>query len=522
MTSTTIKKISVNDLIPYINNSRTHSDEQVLQIASSIKEFGFLNPIIVDGSNGIIAGHGRVMAAKKLGLDEVPCIDASHLSEAQKKAYIIADNKLALNAGWDDEILRIELNILDELDFDLSLTGFSDEELQALTEIEEIAPEYEEDADGEVIEPPPEPKTKEGDVWILGKHRLMCGDSTSIDAVDKLMTGGKADLVFTDPPYGMKKEKDGVLNDNLNYDDLLEFNREWISVSFSLLKDNASWYCWGIDEPLMDIYSEILKPMKKENLITFRNLLTWDKGHGQGQLSEDFRMYAPADEKCLFVMKGVQGFNTNSDNYFDGFEPIRKYLEDSRLEMGWDVATMKNVVGHSDKSRDHWTSKSQWTMPSKEVYNKMKAEADRLREETSNSAFLKTYDVIKKEYDVIKKEFYDSRAYFNNTHENMNNVWKFERTSTEERKGTGGHATPKPISLCSRAIVTSSRENEVVLDLFGGSGSTLIACEKTNRKAYLMELDPKYCDVIINRWQTLTGKEAVLESTGGTYNDTAA
>ena len=169
MTSTTIKKISVNDLIPYINNSRTHSDEQVLQIAASIKEFGFLNPVIVDGANGIIAGHGRVMAAKKLGLDEVPCIDASHLSEAQKKAYIIADNKLALNAGWDDEILRIELNILDELDFDLSLTGFSDEELQAL-EPEEIAPEYEDDADGEVIEPPPEPKTKEGDVWLLGAY----------------------------------------------------------------------------------------------------------------------------------------------------------------------------------------------------------------------------------------------------------------------------------------------------------------------------------------------------------------
>ena len=169
MTSTTIKKISVNDLIPYINNSRTHSDEQVLQIAASIKEFGFLNPIIIDGSNGIIAGHGRVMAAKKLGLNEVPCIDASHLSEAQKKAYIIADNKLALNAGWDDEILRIELNILDELDFDLTLTGFSDEELQAF-EPEEIAPEYEEDADGEIIEPPPEPKTKEGDVWLLGAY----------------------------------------------------------------------------------------------------------------------------------------------------------------------------------------------------------------------------------------------------------------------------------------------------------------------------------------------------------------
>lgn len=275
MTSTTIKKISVNDLIPYINNSRTHSDEQVLQIAASIKEFGFLNPIIVDGSNGIIAGHGRVMAAKKLGLDEVPCIDASHLSEAQKKAYIIADNKLALNAGWDDEILRIELNILDELDFDLSLTGFSDEELQAICQVEEIAPEYEDDADGEIIEPPPEPKTKEGDVWLLGAE--LCGKR--------------------------------------------------IGSVWKVAKDGASTYV---------------------------------------------------------------------------------------------------------------------------------------------------------------------------------------------------HPTQKPVELSMEAIDKTTKNGATVLDLFGGSGSTLIGCEKTNRRAYLMELDPKYCDVIINRWQTLTGKEATLESTGETYNDSTA
>ena len=163
------KFVDVSELIPYANNSRTHSDEQVLQIAASIKEFGFLNPIIIDGANGIIAGHGRVMAAKKLGIDELPCIDASHLTEAQKKAYIIADNKLALNAGWDDSILRVEFEALKELDFDLTLTGFSLDELSDF-EIEELAPEYEEDADGEVIEPPPEPKTKEGDVWILGAY----------------------------------------------------------------------------------------------------------------------------------------------------------------------------------------------------------------------------------------------------------------------------------------------------------------------------------------------------------------
>jgi hypothetical protein len=148
-------------------------------------------------------------------------------------------------------------------------------------------------------------------------------------------------------------------------------------LSFEHLKDVGSWYCWGIDEPLMDIYSNILKPMAKENKITFRNIITWDKGSGQGENSEDYRMYAIADEKCLFVMAGVQGFNTNADHYFEGWESIRDYLLNSRLAMGWDVPTMKRIVGHSDLNRDHWTSKSQFNMPTREVYDKMKAEAER-------------------------------------------------------------------------------------------------------------------------------------------------
>jgi len=329
----------------------------------------------------------------------------------------------------------------------------------------------------------------------------------------------KADLVFTDPPYGMKKEIDGVLNDNLNFDDLLEFNKKWIPLTFDFLSDVGSWYCWGIDEPLMDIYSNILKPMQKENKITFRNLITWDKGNGQGQLSEEFRMYAIADEKCLFVMKGVQGFNNNADNYFEGWEPIRDYLLNSRLAMGWDVPTMKRIVGHSVLSRDHWTSKSQFNMPTREVYDKLKAEAEKQRQEKgiANDAFKREYDDIKREYDDIKREYddikreyYKTRAYFNNTHENMNNVWHFQRTGNAERELTGNHATPKPLALCARAIVTSSREGDTVLDVFGGSGSTLIACEQLNRKARVMELDEKYCDVIIKRWEQLTGKKAIL------------
>ena len=488
------------DLLPYARNARTHNDSQVAQLAASIKEFGFNNPVAVDVDGMILCGHGRVMAAKKLGLEEVPTVCLSHLSPTQVKAYILADNKLALNAGWDADLLKIELEDLKESDFDLNLTGFTDDELNSIL-IDDPTEAKEDNFDGE---PPEVAKSQRGDIWILGEHRLMCGDSTSENDVKCLMQGDIADLVFADPPYGMKKEAEGVLNDNLNYDDLLEFNKRWIPLSFKFLKDNGSWYCWGIDEPLMDIYSNILKPMIKAQKLTFRNLITWDKGHGRGQMSEEFRCYAPADEKCLFLMCGVQGFNNNADNYFEKWEPIRLYLKEQRDLMGWSNADMKVMLGHSPKSGCHWFDKSQWSFPTKEEYQTWQKQAE-------EKAF-------KREYDELKREYYKTRAYFDNVHDNMNSVWHFERTSAEERKDTGNHATPKPLALCARAIKTSSRENEIVLDLFGGSGSTLIACEQLGRKARMMELDEHYCDVIIQRWQKLTNKEAVRID-GVKYND---
>ena len=470
------------------------------QLAASIKEFGFNNPVAIDADGMILCGHGRVMAAQKLHMAEVPTVCLSHLSDTQVKAYILADNKLALNAGWDNDMLKVELEELKDSDFDLNLTGFSDDELKDIL-VEDPTEAQEDNFDGE---PPEVAKSQLGDIFTMGEHRLMCGDSTSEDDVKCLMQGDIADLVFTDPPYGMKKEAEGVLNDNLNYDDLLEFNKRWISLSFKFLKDNGSWYCWGIDEPLMDIYSNILKPMIKAQKLTFRNLITWDKGNGQGQNAKDFRCYAPADEKCLFVMCGVQGFNNNADNYFEKWEPIRLYLKEQRDLMGWSNADMKVMLGHSPKSGCHWFDKSQWSFPTKEEYQTWQKQAE-------EKAF-------KREYDDLKREYYKTRAYFDNVHDNMNSVWHFERTSVEERKDTGNHATPKPLALCTRAIKTSSQENEIVLDLFGGSGSTLIACEQNGRKSRLMELDPKYVDVIVNRWQKLTGKEAVRQD-GIKFND---
>lgn len=484
--------ISTKEIKPYENNAKKHDKTQISNVAESIKQFGFRQPIVLDKNNVIIIGHCRWLAAKKLKLDTVPAHYADDLTEEQVKKLRNLDNKLN-ESGWDLDLLKLDIESISFDGFDIDW-GFSIEEEQKEI-IEDDVPEVNQEA---------EPIVKLGDIWQLCDHRLICGDSTDALNINILMQGKKADLVFTDPPYGMKKEKDGVLNDNLNYDDLLEFNKQWIPLSFDALKDNGSWYCWGIDEPLMDIYSAILKPMIKENKITFRNLITWDKGSGQGQLSAEFRMYPIADEKCLFVVRGIQCLTLNADNYWQEYEPIRKYLYDSRVAMGWDVPTMKKIVGHSDLSRDHWTSKSQFSMPTREVYEKMKTEAERQRQEKGidNDAFRREYDDLRREYD-------DLRAYFDNTHDNMNNVWHFGKTSGAERELTGGHATPKPIALCSRAIKSSSREGEIVLDLFGGSGSTLIACEQLNRVCYMCELDPKYCDVIIKRWETLTGKKAV-------------
>ena len=480
----TIVPRKVSELVPYEKNPRKISEEAINAVAESIKEFGFKNPILIDKNNVIVAGHTRRLASLKLGLKEVPCVVVDDLTPQQIKALRLADNKTNELAEWDIGELDLELEGL--LDMDMERFGFDLPELDEPTEVvEDEVPE-------EV-----ETRCKLGDIWKLGNSRLMCGDSTDVNVIDRLMDGKKADMVFTDPPYGMKKESEGVLNDNLNFDDLLDFNRQWIPLTFGALKDNGSWYCWGIDEPLMDIYSNILKPMAKENKITFRNLITWDKGNGQGQLWEDSRMYPIADEKCLFVMCGVQGFDNNADNYYEAWEPIRKYLADQKQIMGWSDDDVTRITGVTTVAR-HCFGKSQWEFPTEEHYNEMR-EACRIDGE---------YKAFKREYEEIKREWYSTRAYFDNTHDNMNNVWHFDRAGKDEREHTGGHATPKPIALCSRAIKSSSREGEIVLDVFGGSGSTLIACEQLNRKCYMMELDPHYCDVILARWEKFTGEKA--------------
>ena len=388
-----VERKPTHKLIPYARNSRTHSEEQIGQIAASIKEWGFTTPILVDEDNEIIAGHGRLLAAQKLDIKEVPVMIAEDWTEAQKKAYVIADNKLALNAGWDNEMLKVEIDNLKELDFDINLTGFNLDELSELFPDDEVIGLTDEDA---VPEAPINPVTIEGDVWILGNHRLMCGDSTSIDAVDKLMDGQKADMVFTDPPYGVDYK--GINNDDRS--GLASLLESVFSNYLLTSKLGASIYVFHSDK-CADIFHTAFR-----EVFHFSSMIIWAKN----SLTLSRTDYQSQHEPCLY------GWMDNGPHTF-----------------------------HGDR---------------KQV-----------------------------------------------------SVWKFDK----ER--VAGHTTPKPVGLIQRALENSSKGGDIVSDLFGGSGSTLIACEKTARDCRMMELDTKYCDVIIKRWEEFTGKQAIHAETGVKFNN---
>jgi DNA modification methylase len=494
-----IRHVQIEDLIPYARNARTHSDEQVAQIAASIREFGFVNPVLLRCDNTIIAGHGRVMAARKLGLDTVPAVYLSHLSDMQAMAYVIADNKLALNAGWDEELLNLELGDLADEGFDLDLMGFD------VGEIEELAGrDGVEVVEDEVPEPPEDPITKPGDLWILGEHRLLCGDSTKAEDVERLMGGTKADLVHADPPYGMGKEKDGVQNDNLYRDKLDAFQMAWWSTFRPHIVDNASAYIWGNAADLWRLWYR--GGLADSERMTLRNEIVWSKGDaGAGGIShqgaEGLRLFPQSTERCLFFMLGEQGFNNNADNYWEGWEPIRAYLEGEMKRAGWTVKDLNRITGTN--MGGHWVTKSQWALITAEHYAKIQVAA------RDHDAFKRDHDALKRDHDALKRDFYATRAYFDNTHDNMTDVWEFSRVTGEERHG---HATPKPAAMMCRAIKSSTPDGGLVVEPFLGSGTTLIAAEQLGRRCYGMEISPQYCDVIVKRWETLTGKKAEREN----------
>ena len=386
-----IENIAVDKLIPYVNNAKKHTEEQVTKIASSIREFGFLSPVLIDKEFNIIAGHGRVMAAKKLDIKEVPCVFVEGLTDAQRKAYILADNRLGELAEWDMDLVTSELEMLLDNDFDIDLTGFELPE-----ELEET--EIKEDEVPEEVET----RCKLGDLWQLGEHRLICGDSTDVNVIDRLMDGVKADMVFTDPPYNLQTEGG----------------------------------CKG----------SIGKSLRK-----------------QGKDIEFIADFNPSD--FLNVLPIV--FNGNMNAYiFCNKELLPDYLnwcKDSGYS--WNVLIWKKptAIPIGDSHRP---------------------------------------DI---EYLLL---FRKNALWNNGTDANYSRCLQYDRVKKSEENGN--HPTPKPIELIANELKISSNKNSIVVDFFGGSGSTLIACEQLNRKCFMCELDPHYCDVIIQRWENFTGQKAVL------------
>lgn len=483
----------IEDLIPYVNNARTHSEEQITRIASSIKEFGFTNPILTDGENGIIAGHGRLSAAKKLGMTEVPTIELAGLTKTQKKAYILADNKLALDAGWDDELLKIELEDLKLDGFDLDTIGFSENDL---TEI--LGEEVDGTEEEEIPEPQENPVTKTGDVWILGSHRVMCGDSTSAEDVNSLVQDEKADFIHADPPYGMGKVSEGVENDNLYREKLVAFNLSWLRIwrPHSIEKINIA--IWGNAEELWRLWYSGLNTLEK--YISISNEIVWNKPNPAGRNYEECTRLV-SSERCLLVQTGMRfaNSNINSCDFPEEWRPLLSEMQEMAQKAGLTRKKLKELTGVDMWS--HWFTTSQFQKIPEKHYEVL--------QRTFPQAFNKPW----KDLSPFRKDDDFEKVYFSVPF-NAYDVWTFYTPAGNDRPD---HPTPKSLPLMEQMIEMCCPAEGLVFEPFGGSGQTLLAAEKTGRRCYTMELQPKYCDLIIQRWQDETGQEAVRED-GVTFN----
>jgi DNA modification methylase len=511
-----LELIPVEALEPYARNSRTHSAAQIEQLAASMREFGFTNPVLVDETGGIIAGHGRVLAAKSLALAAVPCIRLSHLSDAQKRAYVIADNQLALNAGWDDAVLQMEVQALGAVDFDLSLLGFDTAALdELLKRDEEPANDGQAGAADVVPEPEAVPVTRLGDVWIVGRHRVMCGDSTSADDVARLMAGQTGHLLHADPPYGMGKQADGVANDNLYREKLDEFQMAWWRAFRPHLASNASAYVWGNAPDLWRLWYR--GGLADSEVLELRNEIVWDKKSVAGMASPDLTQFPEATERCLFFQFGNQFLgNINIDDFPQSWEPLRSYLQSAAEAAGIKPPDIKRICGVGMYS--HWFTRAQFTLIPQAHYATLRAQFP--------TSFTREWADLKGEWDrvkgtgreVINGKLQGVRAYFDNAHDVMRDVWEFSRVLGDERHG---HATPKPVAMMERAIKSALPVGGLCAEPFGGSGSTLMGCETTGRRCFTMELQPVYCDVIVRRWQAYASGVAVLEGRGASFDQIA-
>ncbi len=381
-TTTEMQLIEISKLIPYVNNARTHSKEQLVKLRSSLREFGFINPVIIDRDYNVIAGHGRIEAAKLENITQVPCVFVDYLTPAQKKAYIIADNRMALDAGWDEELLKIEIESLQAEAFHIDLTGFEEQEIADLFDTDEEVQEDNFDIKEELSKPA---ITKSGDIWLLGNHRLVCGDSTKEETYTLLMNGKKANLVVTDPPYNVNYQANAgkIKNDNMSQDKFYQF--------------------------LFDAFINMEKEME--------------------------------NDASIYVFHA----DTEGLNFRKAFADAGFYLSGTCI---WKKQSL--VLGRSPYQWQHEPCLFGWKKNG-------------------------------------KHQWYSDRK--------QTTIWEFDKP-----KRNDDHPTMKPVPLIAYVIKNSSLSNCIILDPFGGSGSTLIACEQTNRICYTIELDEKYCDVIVKRY----------------------
>ena len=498
---------TLSDLKQDHKNARKRTETSASLLKESLQRYGPARSIVIDEDDRILAGNGTVEAALGLGIEGLRVIDANPdeiiavrrtgLTEDQKVGLALADNRTADLAEWDAEMLH---RLSEEHDI---APWFEDDDVEALLEqVEQLEPEEGNTDPDETPEPPEDPITKPGDLWILGNHRVMCGDSTSITNVEKLLNGEKAQLLHADPPYGMGKASDGVLNDNLYNDDLDDFQMEWWATFRPFLEDNASAYIWGNAPELWRLWYKA--GLGSSELMELRNQIVWDKKAIPGMASPDLTQFPIASEHCLFFALGQQfRGDVNQDGYPPEWDSVRLYLADEAAAAKITPQDIKDVCGV--QMFGHWFTTSQFNLIPDKHYVTLQA--------TYPGRFLRPWRQLKVAWDKVKsiptQKIQEARSYFDNAHDVMRDVWEFSRVTGEERHG---HATPKPVAMMERVMKSSLPKNGLCLEPFGGSGSTLMGAEKTGRRCYTMELDPKYVDVIVKRWEAFTGKTAVLET----------
>lgn len=500
-----IYEANIEDFIDDPQNANRGTERGHYMIDKSVQETGLHRGVFADRNGVILGGNKTRQAAVDAGYTKAIVVetDGDTLVVTKRRDFDLSDpdNPARLAAYADNRTGQVNLDfdfdvIADDIEAGLNLGDFwFDWELEGLDEEpkKELPPNDAEPQTSRADELRELWGVELGQLWRLPsrvegqEHLLICGDCTDPTVVGRVMGGDVADMIHADPPYGMGKEKDGIANDNLYREKLDAFQMAWWTAARPFVADNGSGYIWGNAEDLWRLW--YCGGLRDSERLTFRNEVVWGKGSaGAGGIShigaEGIRQYPNETERALFFMLGEQGFNNNADNYWEGWDSIVEYLDSQRRLMAWGIKDTKRIAGHSENSGCHWFDKSQWSMPTEEVYKAWQAAA--------------VGDAFKRDYDDLKREFYATRAYFDNTHENMTDVWSYSRVTGDDRHE---HATPKPVEMVARAIKSSCPDGGVVYAPFAGTLPEVIAAENLSRQCRAVELSPAYVAVILDRYE---------------------